>query len=148
MNLTHHSFILFMLDDGEVKHIPQAIYVALIRSEIVMQEYAGKRIRVADLFIAIGEGTPSRIDNETYSYLYFDEDGYADSHHGSFSIEENRAFYNRALNSPYSNIDYDPEVQKIRKELGDDFSWRPTEEERKRMLEFINKGRSDVNGQP
>jgi hypothetical protein len=137
MNLTHHSFILFTLDDGTIKHIPQTNYVALVRKELVMQEFAGKRLHVADLYVALDEGVAPKIDNETYSYLYFDEDGYADPHHGGFSIKENRAFYDRALNSPYSNIGDDPEVQKIRKEIGDDFSWRPTEEERKRMLEFI-----------
>jgi hypothetical protein len=141
MSPGHQSFVLFMLDDGQIKYIAPVAYVALVRGEVSMPEYAGQRMRVADLYVALHEGSASEIDNETYSYLYFDERGHADPHHGSFSLEENRAFYDVALQSQYSNIDCDPKVQKIREQIGDEFSWLPTEEERKKIYSLICKWR-------
>lgn len=133
----HRSYIFFLLDDGKIKHIPSAAYVSLVRGNAAMPEYAGKTIRVADLYAALEDDHPGRIENETYSFLRFDVSGHADPHDGVFSMEENKSFYDAALNSPYPDINCDPEVRKVREKIGDDFSWFPTDEERRSLIKWL-----------
>lgn len=135
----HQSYIFFLSDDGEVRLICSSAYVAVVRGEVAMQEYAGRRLRVADLYVALRENTPFKVENETYSFLYFDTEGHANPRNGSFSLEQNRSFYRAAFGSPYSNIKCDPQVQQAREEAGDEFSWLPTKEERKTMDALIFK---------
>lgn len=127
------SYIFFLPESGEILFISQPAYVALVRGEITMHEYAGRRMRVADLYVVLQENTPVEVENETYSFLYFDDAGRAHAHHGSFSLEQNRAFYRAALGSQYSDIDCDPEIRKVREGMGDEFSWLPTDREREEM---------------
>lgn len=129
----HQSYIFFLTDNGEIQAIPQSTYVAAMRREITLHEYAGRRIRVADLYVLLQDDVPAEIENETYSFLYFDEAGNADPHGGRFSLDENHTFYQAALNSRFSDIDCDPQVQKVRENIGDDFSWLPTDDERKKF---------------
>jgi hypothetical protein len=140
----HQSYIFFFTDDGEMNTIPSSTYVSLVRGETSMARYSGKRVRVADMYVALDGGRPCRIENETYSFLYFDESGRADPHDGSNTIEENRAFYDAALNSPYSKVNCDPEVQKVREAAGKELSWLPTGEEHRRLRQSIF-GASGVN---
>lgn len=87
--------------------------------------------------MALEDNAPVRIVNETYSFLYFDKKGYADPHHGRFSLDDNRQFYDAAVNSAYTNIDYDPHVREVRLIIGDEFSWIPTDNERIKMHDLI-----------
>jgi hypothetical protein len=136
----YSSYIFFMSDYGKIKPVPREEYVALVRGEVAMPEYAEKRIRVADFYVAVKGASPKEIENETYSFLTFDKAGYANAHHGGFSMEENRDFYRAALNSPYADIDCDSEIQKVRERIGDEFSWLPTDEEKKKMHAVIFDG--------
>lgn len=133
----HQSYIFFFTNDGQIRAIPSSTYVSLVRGEIFMDQYAGMKVRVADMYVAVEDGRPCKIENETYSFLYFDESGQADPHNGVNTIEENRAFYAAASNSPYSKIDCDPKVQKIREVAGKDLSWLPTDEERTQLEQSI-----------
>jgi hypothetical protein len=133
----HQSYIFFLLEDAEIQAIPQSAYVAAMRGEIALRDYAGRRVRIADLYVLRQGDVPIEIENETYSFLYFDEDGHADPRGGNYSLDENRDFYRAAFNSQYSTIDRDPQIRKIRESIGDDFSWLPTDNERKKMRCFI-----------
>lgn len=135
----HQSYIFFLSDEGGIRRICSSAYVAVVRGETAMKEYAGRRLRVADWYVALRENTPFKVENETYSYLYFDTEGHADPRNGNFSLEQNRSFYRAAFSSSYSNIDCDPKVQQVREEAGDEFSWLPTEEERKMLYSLIFK---------
>ena len=92
-----------------------------MRGEITLPEYVGRRIRVADFYVFLQDGAPAEIENETYSFLYFDDVGHADPCGAKCSLDENHAFYQAALNSRRSNIGCDPQVQKMRENIGDEF---------------------------
>jgi hypothetical protein len=136
-NFMHQSYIFFLLEDGEIQAIPRPTYVAAMRGQIALRDYVGRRIRIADLYVLLQDGAPAEIENETYSFLYFDENGHADPRGGNYSLDENHEFYQAAFNSQYSNIDCDPQIQKVRESIGDVFSWLPTDEERERMRRLI-----------
>jgi hypothetical protein len=129
----HQSYIFFLTDNGEIQAIPQSTYVAAMRGEITLHEYVGRRIRVADFYVLLQDGAPAEIENETYSFLYFDGAGQADPRGARFSLDENHEFYQAALHSRFFNIDCDPQVQKVRENIGDDFSWLPTDDEREKL---------------
>jgi hypothetical protein len=131
------SYIFFLFDDGQIQLIPQPTYVALLRGELAMQKYAGKRVRIADLYTSLQDGVPVEIENETYGFLFFDETGHAVAHGRNFTLDENHDFYQVAYHSPYSNIDCDPQVRNVRESIGDDFSWLPTDEERETLRQLI-----------
>ena len=133
----HRTYIFFLQRDGQIRPIPSAAYVCLVRGETAMREYAGKRLRVADLYVALKNNAPAEIENETYNFLDIDENGRANPHAGSGSLEQNRAFYRAALGSQYANIDCDPKVREVREQIGDQFSWLPTDEERGKMRVMI-----------
>lgn len=134
----HRSYIFFLADHQKIRPIPPPDYISLVRHSSAMPEYAGQRVRVADLFVTLEDGHPCRIENETYSFLNFNASGYVEQHEGkTFSVEENRRFYDAAMNSRYPDIDRDPKVQKTREQIGDDFSWLPTPEERKILVRLV-----------
>jgi hypothetical protein len=135
---SHHSYIFFLVQDERPQSVAHDVYVSLLRHEVALKKYAGKKVRVADLYVQLLDGAPRRLENETFSYLFFDENGYADPHDKrQFSIEENRAFYDATLSSRYSDIDCDPEVKKVRAGLSDEFNWLPSNEERRTILSQI-----------
>jgi hypothetical protein len=141
----HQSYIFLLPDGQEIRCIPRSLYVALVRRETGMPEYAGERVRVADLYAAIQGEKPVEIVNGTYSFLCFDKAGNADPHRGDFSLDENKAFYDAAVNSRRADIDCDPEVQKVRQRVGDTFSWLPTSKERDALYAMVcrNMDRKD-----
>ena len=135
---SHRSLIFFIQPDGQPQAIPRETYVKLVRKEVSVQEYANQKIRVADFYVRLHDGAPCEVENETYSFLYFDDAGQADPHdHKRFSLEENKVFYDAALSSPYEEIGKDPNVQQIRQRLGDDLAWLPSEEERQSLLSCV-----------
>jgi hypothetical protein len=135
---SHHSYIFFLVQEEKPQPVARDVYVSLLRHEAALKNYAGKKVRVADLYIQLLDGAPHRVENETFSHLYFDENGYANPHDKRrFSVEENRAFYDAALSSRYSDIACDTEVQKVREELADEFNWLPDEDERRAILSQI-----------
>ena len=133
----HQDFVFFRTSDGLTRLLPHKSFIALVQKRIKLPEYAGQKLRLAILYVAFEDNFPVRVVNESYSFLYFDKKGYADPHHGRFLIEDNNRFYDAALNSAYSNIDYDPHVREVRKSIGDEFSWLPTEDERIKMHDLI-----------
>ena len=136
-NPTHQDFVFLRLSDGLIRLLPHKSYTALVQKRTKLPEYAGQKLRVAILYVALKDNAPVRVVNEAYSFLFFDKKGYADPHHGRFPIEDNNRFYDAALNSAYSNIDYDPHVREVRQTIGDEFSWLPTDDERIKMHDLI-----------
>jgi len=55
--------------------LPQAVYVALSRTQAVAPQFAGRTIGVADWYVRLAGGEPERIINETYSIMSFDSAG-------------------------------------------------------------------------
>ena len=133
----HQDFVFFRTSDGLTRLFPHQSFIALVQKRTKLPEYAGQKLRVAILYVALKDNAPVRVVNEAYSFLFFDKKGYADPHHGRFPIEDNNRFYDAAVNSAYSNIDYDPHVIEVRQTIGDEFSWLPTDDERIKMHDLI-----------
>lgn len=74
----HHSLIFFHLHGGRIDCIPQQSYVQLVRGVIPMPEYASCAVRIADWYVQLRDGIPDRLDNETYTVLKLDNQGYVD----------------------------------------------------------------------
>lgn len=125
---------------NEILPLPHAGYLALMRKEKMLPQYAGQQIRLAIFYVAMENGQPVKAANATYSLLDFDEQGYASPHGGSFSQEQNRAFWQAVEQSAYDDVDYDPQVQKLRRAMHDEFAWTPSEKEQRMMLGHIFSG--------
>jgi hypothetical protein len=135
--MKYQDYIFFKLDDESILNITHANYVDLVQGYTTMPEFAGLKLQMADLYVSIKNDKPERIVNGTYSFLNFDQYGHADPHFKGNSLEDNKAFYDAVFNSKYSEIDYDPAIQKVRIQIGDAFSWIPTEVEMKKMNDQI-----------
>lgn len=71
----------FLLDDaGEVHPLPHQVYVALVRGEAAVPQFAGKTLRLAEWYLRLRGDEPVAVVNETYARLSIDRDGRADWH--------------------------------------------------------------------
>lgn len=68
----------FLLDDaGAVHALPHQVYLALVRGEAAVPEFAGKTLRLAEWYVRMQADTPETIVNETYVPLTIDPKGRA-----------------------------------------------------------------------
>lgn len=136
----YKDYVFLCPSSNEIELIPHGRYLMLMRKQKVLLQYAGQQIRVAIFYVAMQNEKPVKAVNATYGLLDFDDEGYASPHAGDFSLEQNRAFYEAVEKSAYDDVDYDPEVQKLRRTMQDEFSWAPSEKERRLMLNMVFKG--------
>lgn len=135
--MRYEDYIFFKLEEGELVPVPHKQYVALMHRVQPMPEYAKQHVRVAIFYVEMENSLPAEVVNANYSLLQFDEIGFADPHTPKHSIQDNRAFFKAVRQSKFDNIDCDPEVQRLRSKLGEEFSWIPTDRELSRMLRSI-----------
>lgn len=69
------TYLFFLPDSGELEPVPQDDYVRLVRGEQRVPKYAGRKIRVADWYVKVAQGIPAEVENETYTFLEFDQAG-------------------------------------------------------------------------
>lgn len=69
------TYIFFLPDSGKLEPVPQDEYVRLVRGEQPAPRYAGRKVRVADWYVKISEGALADVENETYTFLEFDQEG-------------------------------------------------------------------------
>jgi hypothetical protein len=119
----HKTFIFFLPDPGAVSMIPHQEYVRVVRGEQPMPGFMGRKIRVADWYVSMADAQPVRVENETYSYLRFDERGYV-----VWLCDTDRSDAYRALVSATG-----PSRPNDAKEL----AWQPTHEEKARLHEMV-----------
>lgn len=72
------SYAFLLDDEGHVHPLPHRIYVALVRGEAAVPEFAGKTLRLAEWYVRVIAETPQTVVNETYVPLTIDQDGRAD----------------------------------------------------------------------
>ncbi|NKQ13731.1 circularly permuted type 2 ATP-grasp protein [Pseudomonas sp. SST3] len=71
-----HASFTFLLDEaGAVEELPHPLYLALVRAERATSKLAGKRFRLADWYVAMEDGQPSKVIREWYGWVAFDTDG-------------------------------------------------------------------------
>lgn len=143
--MEYQDYIFFKLNDESILNITHANYIDLVQGHMTMPAFAGQKLQVADLYVSIKNDKPDRIVNGTYSFLNFDQFGHADPHFQGNSLEDNKAFYDAVFNSEYSDINDDPVIQKVRRQIGDEFSWMPTEDEMKKMHAQIFRSSKNIS---
>lgn len=68
----------FLLDDaGTVHPLPHHVYLALVRGEAAVPEFAGKTLRLAEWYVRLQAAAPETVVNETYVPLTIDPKGRA-----------------------------------------------------------------------
>jgi hypothetical protein len=139
------DFVFLCPSSNEVEPISHAHYLELVHRQKVLPEYTGRQIRLAIFYVAMENGQPVKAVNATYGLLDVDDEGFVSPHSGGFSLEQNRAFWKAVENSPYKDVDYDPQVQKARRAMHDEFSWVPSEKEQRMMLDQIFDGNAALS---
>jgi len=88
---SHASFTFLLDETSAVEELPHPLYLALVRAEIgaemATSKLAGKRFRLADWYVAMEDGHPSKVIREWYGWVAFDADG---AYHPEIGPPENR----------------------------------------------------------
>lgn len=71
----HASYVFLIDDTGRVHPVPHGLYVALARDGASSMAFAGRRLRLADWYVRLSDGSPARVVNEWYGWVSFDERG-------------------------------------------------------------------------
>ncbi len=71
----HASYVYLLDETGAMEELPHPLYVALVRSETSIAKLAGMRFRLADWYVAMSDGKPSKVVREWYGWVTFDEQG-------------------------------------------------------------------------
>ncbi len=129
----HRTEIFFLFDDGAIRRIPQATYADVVSGRATVPELARLRVRVADWYTRHPADGAVEIDNETYTVLYFDEVGSAQLFPEPDLIAENKSLHAATVADPYSGTADRSEVEH-RAVSDTEFRWRPSDDERSRML--------------
>ena len=79
----HASYVYLLDETGAMEELPHPLYVALVRSETSIAKLAGMRFRLADWYVAMSDGKPSKVVREWYGWVAFDEQGNFDPEGGS-----------------------------------------------------------------
>ncbi len=72
---THASYTFLLDDTGHIEPLPHPLYVALVSAQSAIAALAGKRFRLADWYVAVDAGRPTRVVREWYGWVTFDADG-------------------------------------------------------------------------
>lgn len=76
-----HASYAFLLDEsGEVHPLPHQVYVALVRGEAAVPQFAGQTLHLAEWYLRLHGDEPAAVANETYALLSIDHEGRADWH--------------------------------------------------------------------
>lgn len=132
-----HSYALFLIAPNDVRFIPHETYVHLVRGDVPMPDYANQSVRVADWYINTEDQRSAREENETYSVLAFDHQGYVDWARCQLGAAANHVVYQSLLQSSRDDVDDDPQVQALRHALGADYVWLPNRKERATMCKLV-----------
>lgn len=138
----YKDYVFLCPISNEVLPLSHEDYLALMHRQKLLPHYAGQQIRIAIIYVAMENTQPVKAVNATYGLLDFDDQGLASPHGGSFTRQQNQAFWQAVEQSSYDDVDYDPQVQKLRRAMHDEFSWVPSEKEQRMMMNRIF-GKSD-----
>ena len=74
----HASYVFLIDDDSGVHPLPHGLYVSLARDGAGSMAFAGRRMRLADWYVRLSDGSPARVVNEWYGWVSFDNQGRLD----------------------------------------------------------------------
>jgi hypothetical protein len=134
----HHSIIFFVTEQKGIRCIAHQDYVLLVRNQRPMPEYAKQAVRVADWYVRTSEAGPAIVDNETYSIFSFDEQGLLNWSRCRQGVKANHALYKALDQARKSDSDKDKTVERLRAEMGEQFTWLPDAEEVAAMYRLLS----------
>lgn len=73
------SLRYFFIDDtGQIHPVPLARYERIFSGKEAAPQYAGRKVRVAEVCVELVNGAPARTLRDVFSFLVFDDAGHVD----------------------------------------------------------------------
>jgi len=136
--------VLLVDDDDSIKRLPLTRYERLLRrnSKERLPQYAGKRVRFAEVAVELEERKPVQIVRVVYGILPFDSEGRIDTAEYEKEMRFVAEMMPPILPDRQSPKIVDAKHKFAKKRFNDQFRWEPTYQIEKAIVETIfMKGR-------
>ena len=131
--------VLLVDDDDSIKRLPLTRYERLFRRDPNEQllQYAGKRVRFAEVAVELEERKPVRIIKVVYGILPFDSEGRIDTAEYEKEMRLSAEMMPPILADRLSPKIVDAKHKFAKKRFNDQFRWEPTYQIEKSIVEAI-----------
>ena len=131
--------VLLVDDDDSIKRLPLTRYERLFRRDPNEQllQYAGKRVRFAEVAVELEERKPVRIIRAVYGILPFDSEGRIDTAEYEKEMRLSAEMMPPILADRLSPKIVDAKHKFAKKRFNDQFRWEPTPQIDKSIVEAI-----------
>ncbi len=131
--------VLLVDDDDSIKRLPLTRYERLFRRDPNEQllQYAGKRVRFAEVAVELKERKPVRIIRAVYGILPFDSEGRIDTAEYEKEMRLSAEMMPPILADRLSPKIVDAKHKFAKKRFNDQFRWEPTPQIEKSIVEAI-----------
>ena len=131
--------VLLVDDDDFVKRLPLTRYERLLRRNPKerLPQYAGKRVRFAEVAVELEERKPVRILRAVYGILPFDSEGRIDTAEYEKEMRLSAEMMPPILADRLSPKIIDAKHKFAKKRFNDQFRWEPTYRIEKAIVETI-----------
>jgi len=131
--------VLLVDDDDFIKRLPLTRYERLVRRDPNEQllQYAGKRIRFAEVAVELEDRKPVQIVRVVYGILPFDSEGMVDAAEYEKEMRLSAEMMPPILADRSSPKIVNAKHKFARKRFNDQFRWEPTPQIEKSIVEVI-----------
>jgi len=131
--------VLLVDDDDSIKRLPLTRYERLVRRDPNEQllQYAGKRVRFAEVAVKLEERKPVQILRAVYGILPFDSEGKIDAVEYEKEVRLGAEMMPPILADRRSPKIVDAKHKFAKKRFDDQFRWEPTPQIEKSIVEAI-----------
>ena len=131
--------VLLIDDDDSIKRLPLTRYERLVRRDSNEQllQYAGKRVRFAEVAVKLEERKPVRIVRVIYGIMPFDSEGRIDAAEYEKEMRLSAEMMPPILADRPSPKIVDAQHKFAKKRFNDQFRWEPTYQIEKAIVEAI-----------
>ena len=131
--------VLLVDDDDSIKRLPLTRYERLLRrnSKEHLPQYAGKRVRFAEVAVELEKRKPVQIIRSVYGILQFDSEGRIDAAEYEKEMRLSAEMMPPILADRLSPKIVDAKHKFARKRFKDQFRWEPTSQIEKSIVEAI-----------
>ena len=131
--------VLLVDDDDSIKRLPLTRYERLVRRDPNEQllQYAGKRVRFAEVAVELEERKPVQIIRVVYGILPFDSEGRIDTAEYEKEMRLSAEMMPPILADRLSPKIVDAKHKFAKKRFNDQFRWEPTYQIEKAIVEAI-----------
>jgi len=131
--------VLLVDDDDSIKRLPLTRYERLVRRDPNEQllQYAGKRIRFAEVAVELEDRKPVQLVRVVYGILPFDSEGMVDAAEYEKEMRLSAEMMPPILADRSSPKIVNAKHKFARKRFNDQFRWEPTPQIEKSIVEVI-----------